>query len=347
MDAVEYDAADGVTKILEFLQENIGADALTDLCDKIKAFMEVKRRSDQTVRDYVFEFDNAYTVARSKAKLPEIPGAYLMYVLIKNAKISDHDRKIVLSAIDLKKPAEIYKDTKMSLLKFCGEMTTISCSQEGAGAMLSPEVAFWSTRGGRPGSSGGARGHGNFWRGSFSGKPGKKRTDMHSVTLDPSGFKPEIQRDNMVLDGKKHNAKKFGKVMTCDYCGSYLHLANKCWEKQRNKGNYKTYAAVDEEDDQFHDCQDYDSDEEEAHMSHNEGFMEGEDEEPSDLVQVWEQERRPGPRLTSSTTSRSWLPPSRTSKGSSRRLCSLTQVVSGLSAEECGWQRCCHQWIQG
>ena len=33
MNAVEYDAADGVTKILSFLQENIEADALTDLCE--------------------------------------------------------------------------------------------------------------------------------------------------------------------------------------------------------------------------------------------------------------------------------------------------------------------------
>ena len=223
-------------------------------------------RSDQTVHDYVFEFDNAYTVAKSKAKLLEIPGAYPMYVLIKNAKISDHDRKIVLSAVDLKKPEEIYKDTKTSFLKFCGDMTTISCSQEGAGAMLSLEGSFWSTRGGCPGSSGGVRGHGNFWRGSFTGKPGKKRTDLHSVTLDPSGFKLEIQRDNMVLDGKKHNSKKFRKVTTCDYCGSYLHLVNKCWEKQRSKGNYRTYAMLDEEE--FHDCEEYDSDEEEAHMSH-------------------------------------------------------------------------------
>ena len=100
---------------MNFLQENIGPDAFTDLCDKIKAFMEVKWRSDQTVWDYVFKFDNAYTVAKSKSKLPEIPGAYLMYVLIKNAKISDHDRKIVLSAVDLKKPAEIYRDTKTSI----------------------------------------------------------------------------------------------------------------------------------------------------------------------------------------------------------------------------------------
>ena len=58
-------------------------------------------RSDQTVHDYVFEFDNAYTVAKSKAKLLEIPGAYPMYVLIKDAKILDHDRKIVLSAVDI------------------------------------------------------------------------------------------------------------------------------------------------------------------------------------------------------------------------------------------------------
>ena len=89
----------------------------------------------------------------------------------------------------------------------------------------------------------------------------------------------------MVLDGKRHNPKKFGKVMTCDYCGSYLHLANKCWEKQKSKGNYRTYAAVDEEE--FYDCEEIDSDEEEAHMSHvshisHEGFMEGEDEDGSE-----------------------------------------------------------------
>ena len=95
--------------------------------------------------------------------------------------------------------------------------------------------------------------------------------------------------------------------MTCDYCGSYLHLANKCWEKQRNKGNYRTYAAVDEEDDQFHDCQEYDSDEEEAHMSYNEDFMEGEDEDGSEAHHLGAIGLSPGMRAGKKTRSKTYF----------------------------------------
>ena len=45
--------------------------------------------------------------------------------------------------------------------------------------------------------------------------------------------------------GKKINPKKNGKIMTCDYCGSFLHLQAQCWDTKQSKRNFRTYAAAE------------------------------------------------------------------------------------------------------
>ena len=122
MDSVEFKGNEGLKKILAFLEDTIGDDEITITVDKISAFMDLKRTPDQTVREFVTEFESAYTVAQSKAKLTNLPPQYLMCAIIKNSNISDHDRKLVLSGIDLSKPETIYKETKKALIKYCGDI---------------------------------------------------------------------------------------------------------------------------------------------------------------------------------------------------------------------------------
>ena len=69
-------------------------------------------KPDQTVREYVSNFESSYSLAKSKAKMAELALLFLMWVLIENANISGHDKKLVLSGVDLDKSKEIYKSTK-------------------------------------------------------------------------------------------------------------------------------------------------------------------------------------------------------------------------------------------
>ena len=214
----------GLKEVLDFLKEHIGEDEVIDVCEKIKNFIHMKREPDQTVREYVSNFEHAYTVAQNKAKMEKLPGQYLMYALIYNVNISDHDRKLVLSGVDLTKPDAIYKDTKTALLKYCGDAKTAACA-EGGGAFLAPESTFWTGT-----------------RRKFP--PKKPRPGADNKDFNPDGYHPRIQRDNMRPYNNKMNPKKNGITMTCDFCGSYLHLQKDCYDKKKATRN-RTYAVED------------------------------------------------------------------------------------------------------
>ena len=153
--------------------------------------------------------------------MAELPSLFLMWVLTENANISEHDKKLVLSGVDLDKPTEIYESTKKALLKYCGNDSSPSCSAgAAAGPILAPESTFFSGRG---------RGFNNF---QGRGRP-RPRGDDHN--FDPDRYHPKLDRSNLKLDGKKVNAKKDGVVMTCDFCGSFLHLWKDCRDRQKHR----------------------------------------------------------------------------------------------------------------
>ena len=240
-EVVEKD--NGLDLVLAFLEEHLGGDEVTNICEKIRAFMDLKRSPGQSVREYVSDFEHAYTVAQSKAELQELPAKYLMYTLIRNAGISEQDEKLILSGIDLKDNATIYKNTKLALIKYCGE----NKSAPGvAGVQIASDGTYWQGTGGRG-------------RGKFQGRyPPRRPQPPVDKNFDPMKYHPQIQRDNMDTAGKRINPKKNGKVMTCDFCGSFLHLQARCWEKKQHKVG--TYAAMDG---QFDDDGDYEDGDEE------------------------------------------------------------------------------------
>ena len=98
-----------------FLKLHIGQDSVSEVVDKVKTFMGVTRKLDQAVREYVSNFKSSYSLAKFKAKMEELPPLVLMWVLTENANISEHDKKLVLSGVDLEKPNEIYSSTKKAL----------------------------------------------------------------------------------------------------------------------------------------------------------------------------------------------------------------------------------------
>ena len=120
MDGCKYGGEDGLENVKAFLKLNIVQDSVSEVVDKIMTFMGTTIKPDQTVQEYVSNFESSYSLTKSKAKMAELPPLFLMWVLTKNANISEHDKKLVLSGVDLDKPEDIYEDTKKALLKYCG-----------------------------------------------------------------------------------------------------------------------------------------------------------------------------------------------------------------------------------
>ena len=98
MDVCEYQGETGLENVKAFLKPHIGQDSVSEVVDKIKTFMGVTRKPDQTVREYVSNFESSYFLAKSKAKMSGLPPLFMMWVLTENAKISEQDKKLVLSS---------------------------------------------------------------------------------------------------------------------------------------------------------------------------------------------------------------------------------------------------------
>merc|ERR1719232_1548284 len=115
--------------------------------------------------------------------------------MISNARITDYERKLVLSGVDLKKEETIYKETKEALLKYCGNNKDTSC-EPGAVAQISAENTFFGGKFGR--------GQGR----SSRGFPPRRPPPPVDKDFDPNLYHPQVQRDNMETKGKKINPKK-------------------------------------------------------------------------------------------------------------------------------------------
>ena len=112
MDRCTYAGEDGLKNVKAFLKSHLGQDSVSEVVDKIRTFMGTTRKPDQTLREYVSNFGRSYSLATSKANMAELPPVFLMWVLIESADISGHDKKLVLSGVNLDKSTEIYEATK-------------------------------------------------------------------------------------------------------------------------------------------------------------------------------------------------------------------------------------------
>ena len=87
---------------------------------------------------------------------------------------------------------------------------------------------------------------------------GRQRPREDDHNFDPDRYHPKLDRSNLKLDGKKVSAKKNGVVMTCDYCGSFLHLWKDCRDGQerRESRKFRMYATTEEFDEDGYEQED-------------------------------------------------------------------------------------------
>ena len=193
--------ADGVTTYLNYLKGKYGKEEIIDSLEKYKSFRDYHRTEGMSMVDYCTGFDQR--VNRIKQKGIAIPVEILAFELIRNAKITSAEEKLVLTGINFDAKEDMYKDATNSLKKFSGEGVSAikaDMSTTTTAIKLEPAYATWNR--------GSARGTGQ----------GTRVEDRVSGNGDDFGG----DQRNMNRRGRN------GETLTCYICGSFMHLMDKC-----------------------------------------------------------------------------------------------------------------------
>ena len=102
MDAVGKDikGANGLTKILAWMDEHLGRDETQTCVDKAADFMTYRRTDGQTVKDYLAGFDSKYNAAKT-AGLGEMGQIFLMWMVVDHAGVTESQFQLIMSQVDL------------------------------------------------------------------------------------------------------------------------------------------------------------------------------------------------------------------------------------------------------
>ena len=221
----------GVDTFLAYLKTNYGKDELIDVLDRYKSFRDYQRVTGQSIGDYCAGFEQR--VNRIKSKGVTLPPEVLAFELIRNARITSEEEKLVMTGLDFTKKPTMYTSAVSSLKKFLGEGCSAIKSFDASAIKCEPTYASWN---------GGFRGRGsNRYQGN-RGYGGNR------------GFRAGFRGGNRG-SGKGPNEDnpvgRDGLPLKCHICGSYKHFANICPHKTN-----KVHMMEDVEENKEHGSED-------------------------------------------------------------------------------------------
>ena len=239
----------GYDKIINWLDKHMGRDDVSDTIDKIRDFMEYRRTDGQSVKDFLAGFDSKYQCAKRIAELGALPEPYLMYMVLKNAGVSDQDSKLILSGVNIKSKTELYDQTKASMLKIMvGPGNEAVSAENRVGDTFftrSPAwqpVTPWQPR--FP-MQGGTAGGGN------TGYGGGRGASRGGISNNRGGFSPRgFQRKEVRVP---MNPLKNGQRTLCTICGSWTHYQRECQYNQKRTYLGEIQDAKGPEDSYYQD----------------------------------------------------------------------------------------------
>ena len=212
--------------LIAFMDKEFAKDDIAELYDKTEAFLHTVKREDDSMKDFINKFDDAFSQA-TKAGIGNVSSGFIMCLFMKNAGIDQRDFKFVASGIDFTKKDTLYDQAKESMIKYFGSIGSKTESAGASGGVMDMDT-LWSRGGGnRGGYRGGYRGGG--FRGGFRGGRSSEggQQEGREVSSRNSG---NIFGNPKPLQFRKLNPKKFGKVLKCHNCQAVTHLANECPE---------------------------------------------------------------------------------------------------------------------
>ena len=213
----------GVDTYLAYLEGRFGQDELVDSLETYKNFRDYQRCYGQSIGEYCAAFE--LKLNRIKNNGIVIPPEVLAFEVIRNAKISPDEEKLVMTGIDYKKRADMYKDAVVALKKFCGGGCSAVKPDIEPSIKCEPTYATWNKgyRGGFDRNQRNQRGR-NFGRQSFFRGRGMSRGQ---------GGIP-LGKDGMNRRQGKNPIGRDGRMLLCYGCGSFNHLLDNCPEKTNN-----------------------------------------------------------------------------------------------------------------
>ena len=221
IDIKELNKADGLKNLLLYFDKQFGRDDMSVAYEKYMEFERYKRRDDQTVNEYILEFEQKYNACIKKGS--KYPSEIIAMKLIDNCNLSSIEQKIVLTEVDYSKKDEMLGQAKNSLKKFLGEQVGSGSSLE---QTVQPSVKLetfltdnhdvliangWRKRSGSEPPS----------YQNFNQRSGRSSYHKEKQTFDQFNYKKENKKFS-------NPSGKDGNIKRCFYCDSTMHLKQNC-----------------------------------------------------------------------------------------------------------------------
>ena len=213
--------ANGVNVLKTWMDKHYRVDKIARVVEKIKSFLETKRKKDETITTYLSSFDVAYN-ALNKEGTTKLPQAFLMYYLLENANLTESQWQMVMAGVDTIAEGTLYDQARTSIIKIMGVHNHKDKDSLVYKDSYTTEEVYYGDR--RNFSQRGAAGqfaNRQPWRPDF-----KSYTPKHSY--DPKAGGGGATSSKFKLDIPMNPIGKDGKRTLCTVCNSWSHYRAKC-----------------------------------------------------------------------------------------------------------------------
>ena len=228
---------DGLSKVIGFLDQELGKNAVDDIIEKWEEFDNCKKQDNQTVEDFISDFESKYN--RIKASGSKLPEEILAYMIMKRGGLTHMEKMLIIARIDMEDKANLFKNTKINMKNILGKRLQ---NKDKGRDEIKFEPAFLAEHEEVLAAHGYYRNRANtgppkpkYYSKGFKKPEFTKRTDKSGKPVNPLG--------------------KDGKTMLCKSCGSFRHFVGECPHSHEQKnGVYVTEevtGAPDIEVDRF------------------------------------------------------------------------------------------------
>lgn len=131
--------ADGLKELIKYLDIHLAKDSLSEAWMHYRDYEDYKR-SDETILQYVNNFDHKYKQVENSGALT-IPPFLLACKLIHNANLSEDETMIIMTDVDITKKDSMYEDAKKSLLKYKGGLMNTGSGDASSGYSVDRAVS--------------------------------------------------------------------------------------------------------------------------------------------------------------------------------------------------------------
>ena len=216
----------GLNSVLNFLDTELGKNAIDDAIGKWEDFDSCRKTESQTLDEFISDFEMKYN--RIKSTGTKLPEEILAFMLLKRSGISQVEKTLVLSRLDLEKKDNLFKELKLHMKNILGKR--FQDQRKVPADSIKLETNFLAE------NEHVLAAHG-YYRKRASTAPSQKNSNYKGYKKNHQP-KQEYQPKTDKSGRKINPLGRDGKPMLCKSCGSYRHFVEKCPDShERNSGS--------------------------------------------------------------------------------------------------------------